>query len=269
MESHNKASTLCIIGERTNVAGSKKFARLIYEKKYDAALAIARQQIEDGAKIIDICMDDAMLDAREEMINFLNLIGSDPDICRVPIMIDSSKWDVIEAALQCIQGKSVVNSISLKEGENAFVHKAMQIRQYGAATVVMLFDEQGQADTYERKIEIAKRSYDLLTNAGFPPQDIIFDPNVLAIATGIAEHNSYAIDFIRACKWIKMNLPHAKISGGISNLSFSFRGNDAVRTALHVVFLYHASNAGLDMCIANPSIIQQLASMDGAYKKLI
>jgi 5-methyltetrahydrofolate--homocysteine methyltransferase len=253
---------MVIVGERTNVAGSRKFARLIADKKYDEATSIARSQIADGAQIIDICMDDAMLDARTEMVSFLNLIGSDPDICRVPIMLDSSRWEVIEAGLQCIQGKSIVNSISLKEGEEQFLRRAARVRQYGAAMVVMLFDEQGQADIYERKIAVARRSYDLLASIGIPAQDIIFDPNVLAVATGIAAHDRYALDFIRACRWIKENLPYAKISGGISNLSFAFRGNDAVRNAMHVVFLYHAACAGLDMCIANPTVLQHFAGLD-------
>ncbi|GHT68783.1 methionine synthase [Bacteroidia bacterium] len=253
--------SLVVVGERNNVAGSKKFARLIREKKYDEALSIARQQIESGAQVLDICMDDALLDAKSEMAHFLNFIASDPDICRVPLMIDSSKWEVIEAGLQCVQGKSIVNSISLKEGEETFLHRAKLVQQYGAALVVMLFDEQGQADTYERKIAVAQRSYRLLTNAGFAPQDIIFDPNILAIATGIAEHNTYALDFIKACEWIKKNLPAAKISGGVSNLSFSLRGNDVARNALHAVFLYYAVKAGMDMGIVNPSIKQQISGI--------
>lgn len=241
------------IGERTNVAGSKKFARLIREKKYDEALSIARQQVQDGAQIIDVCMDDAMLDATGEMSTFLNLMASEPDIAVLPVMIDSSKWEVIEAGLKCTQGKSIVNSISLKEGEEAFLDKAKYIHKFGAATVIMLFDEKGQADTYKRKIEIAERSYRLLVDKiGFPPEDIIIDPNVLAISTGMEEHNGYAVAFIKTCKWIKENLPHAKISGGVSNLSFSYRGNDAVREAMHSVFLYHAIQAGMDMGIVNP-----------------
>jgi len=239
------------IGERTNVSGSRRFARLMKEERFDEALSVAREQVENGAQIIDICMDDAMLDAKTCMVQYLNLLVAEPDIARVPIMIDSSKWDVLEAGLKCVQGKSIVNSISLKEGEGAFLTKAKLVHQYGAAVVVMLFDEQGQADTYERKIQLAKRSYDLLVAGGFPPEDIIFDPNVLAIATGMSEHNAYAVNFIEACRWIKKNLPHAKISGGISNLSFSFRGNDTVREALHAVFLYHAIKAGLDMGIVN------------------
>jgi 5-methyltetrahydrofolate--homocysteine methyltransferase len=247
------------------VAGSRKFAALIANKQYDDALSIARRQIEDGASIIDICMDDPMLDSKAEMVNFLHLIGSEPDICRVPIMIDSSKWEVIEAALQCVQGKSIVNSISLKEGEAQLLRRADIVRQYGAAAVVMLFDEQGQADTYQRKVEVARRSYDLLTEHGFAPADIVFDPNVLAIATGIAQHNAYALDFIRCCKWIKQNLPHAKISGGISNLSFALRGNNEVRAAMHAVFMYHAAAAGLDMCIANPSIREDMQAAEPAF----
>jgi 5-methyltetrahydrofolate--homocysteine methyltransferase len=245
------------IGERTNVSGSLKFARLIKEEKYDEALAIARSQVEGGAQIIDICMDEAMLDSEKAMVKFVNLIMSEPDIAKLPLMIDSSKWSVIESALKCIQGKSVVNSISLKEGEEVFLGHARKIRKYGAATVVMLFDEKGQADTFEKKIAVAERSYRLLVEkAGFPPEDIVFDPNVLAIATGIEEHNNYAVNFIRATEWIKANLSHAKVSGGISNLSFSFRGIDRVREAMHSVFLYHAIKAGLDMGIVNPGMLQ-------------
>lgn len=245
------------IGERTNVSGSIKFARLIREEKYDEALAIARNQVEGGAQIIDICMDEAMLDSEKAMVRFVNLVMSEPDIARLPLMIDSSRWSVIESALKCIQGKSVVNSISLKEGEEVFMDHAREIRKYGAAAVVMLFDERGQADTYERRIEVARRSYDILTRkTGFPPEDIIFDPNVLAVATGIEEHNNYAVNFIKAAEWIKQNLPYCKVSGGISNLSFSFRGNDRVREAMHSVFLYHAIKAGLDMAIVNPGMLQ-------------
>jgi 5-methyltetrahydrofolate--homocysteine methyltransferase len=245
------------IGERTNVSGSGKFARLIREEKYSEALAIARNQVEGGAQIIDICMDEAMLDSEKAMVKFVNLIMSEPDIARLPLMIDSSQWNVIESALKCIQGKSVVNSISLKEGEEIFLHHASLLRKYGAAAVVMLFDEKGQADTYERKIEVAERSYHLLVDKlGFPPEDLIFDPNVLAIATGIEEHNDYAVNFIRTTGWIKENLPYAKVSGGISNLSFSFRGIDRVREAMHSVFLFHAIKAGLDMGIVNPGMLQ-------------
>ena len=245
------------IGERCNVAGSKKFLRLISEKNYEEALSIARKQVENGAQVIDVNMDDAMLDAKQEMVTFLNLIASEPEISRLPIMIDSSKWEVIEAGLQCVQGKCIVNSISLKEGEEKFLEKARKIKAYGAATVVMAFDEQGQADTFERKIEICKRAYDLLVEkVNFPPQDIIFDPNVLAIATGIEEHNNYGVYFIQAAKWIHENLPYAKISGGVSNLSFSFRGNNIVREAIHSVFLYYAYKVGMDMGIVNAGMLQ-------------
>ncbi|MTK53465.1 methionine synthase [Paludibacter sp.] len=251
------------IGERCNVAGSRKFLRLIAEKKYEEAVSIARQQVEDGAQIIDVNMDDAMLETKEEMVTFLNYLMSEPDAAKLPIMIDSSKWEVIEAGLQCLQGKAVVNSISLKEGEEVFLHHARTIRQYGAATVVMAFDEKGQADTFERRIEICGRAYKILTEkAGFPPQDIIFDPNVLAIATGIEEHNRYAIDFIRTTEWIKQNLPYAKVSGGVSNLSFSFRGNNTVREAMHSVFLYYAIQAGMDMGIVNAGMLQVYESID-------
>lgn len=242
------------IGERCNVAGSRKFLRLINEKNYEEAMAIARKQVEDGALVIDINMDDGLLDAKAEMVNFLNLIMSDPDISRVPIMIDSSKWEVIEAGLKCVQGKCIVNSISLKEGKEKFVNHAKQIKRLGAATVVMAFDEQGQATTYKRKIEICERAYRILVDeVGFNPHDIIFDPNVLAVATGMEEHNEYAIDFIRATEWIRKNLPGAHVSGGISNLSFSFRGNNYIREAMHAVFLYHTIAAGQDMGIVNPA----------------
>ena len=242
------------VGERCNVAGSRKFLRLIKEKKYDEALDIARKQVEDGALVIDVNMDDGLLDAKEEMKTFLNLIMSDPDIARIPIMIDSSKWEVIEAGLKCLQGKSIVNSISLKEGEEKFIERARMIKKLGAATVVMAFDEQGQADTYERKIEVCKRAYSILTDVvGFNPRDIIFDPNILSVATGIEEHNNYAVDFIKATGWIKQNLPGAHVSGGVSNLSFSFRGNNYIREAMHAVFLYHAIRQGMDMAIVNPA----------------
>jgi 5-methyltetrahydrofolate--homocysteine methyltransferase len=240
------------VGERTNVTGSKMFARLILSGDYTQALDVARNQVEGGAQVVDINMDEAMLDSKAAMVKFLNLVASEPDISRVPLMIDSSKWEVIEAGLKCVQGKAVVNSISLKEGEAAFINSARLVRRYGAAAVVMAFDEQGQADTYQRKTEICKRSYDILVNkVGFLPEDIIFDPNIFAIATGIEEHNNYAVDFINATRWIKQNLPYAKISGGVSNVSFSFRGNDAVREAIHTVFLYHAIKAGLTMGIVN------------------
>ena len=242
------------VGERCNVAGSRKFLRLIKEKNYDEAISIARKQVQDGALVIDINMDDGLLDARQEMVTFLNLIASEPDIARVPVMIDSSKWEVITAGLQCVQGKSIVNSISLKEGEEVFLSHARDCMRYGAAVVVMCFDEQGQATTYERRIEIASRAYRLLTEqVGMNPFDIIFDPNILAIATGMEEHDAYALDFIRATRWIRENLPGAHVSGGVSNLSFSFRGNNYIREAMHAVFLYHAIQAGMDFGIVNPA----------------
>lgn len=241
------------VGERCNVAGSRKFLRLINEKKYDEALSIARKQVEDGALVIDVNMDDGLLDAAEEMTTFLNLVASEPDIARVPVMIDSSKWEVILAGLKCVQGKCIVNSISLKEGEESFVEHARTVKQYGAAVIVMAFDEKGQADTFERKIEVCERAYRILTEkVGFRPQDIIFDPNVLAVATGIEEHNNYAVDFIKATGWIRRHLPGAHVSGGVSNLSFSFRGNNYIREAMHAVFLYHAIQQGMDMGIVNP-----------------
>lgn len=244
------------IGERTNVTGSKAFARLILAGQYEQALAVARQQVENGAQVIDINMDEAMLDSKAAMVRFLNLIASEPDIARVPIMIDSSKWEVIEAGLRCVQGKGIVNSISLKEGEAEFKRQATLVKRYGAAAVVMAFDEKGQADTYQRKIDICARAYRILVDeVGFPPEDIIFDPNIFAIATGIEEHNNYAVDFIEATKWIKQNLPGAKVSGGVSNVSFSFRGNDPVREAIHTVFLYHAIQAGMDMGIVNAGMV--------------
>lgn len=242
------------VGERCNVAGSRKFLRLINEKKYDEALGIARRQVEDGAQVLDINMDDGLLDAVQEMTTFLNLIASEPDIARVPVMVDSSKWEVIEAGLKCLQGKAIVNSLSLKEGEDVFLAHARTVRRYGAAVVVMAFDEQGQADTYERRIAVCQRAYRLLTEqVGFPPQDIIFDPNVLAVATGMDEHNNYAVDFIRATAWIRTHLHGAHVSGGVSNLSFSFRGNNYIREAMHAVFLYHAIRQGMDMGIVNPA----------------
>lgn len=244
------------VGERTNVTGSKAFARMILNEQYDEALSVARQQVENGAQIIDVNMDEAMLDSAAAMTRFLNLIASEPDISRVPIMIDSSKWSVIEAGLKCVQGKAIVNSISMKEGEEEFIRQARLCRRYGAAVIVMAFDEKGQADTFERKIEICERAYKVLTGqVGFPPEDIIFDPNIFAIATGIEEHNNYAVDFIEATRWIKQNLPHAKISGGVSNVSFSFRGNDPAREAIHTVFLYHAIKAGMTMGIVNAGMI--------------
>ena len=258
------------IGERTNVSGSTRFARLIREEKYTEALNVARSQVEGGAQVIDICMDEALLDAEKAMVRFVNLIMAEPDIARVPLMPDSSKFSVIEAALKCIQGKAVVNSISLKEGEEVFIDQATTVRRYGAAVVVMLFDEKGQADTFERRIEVAERAYRLLTEkAGFPPEDIIFDPNVLAVATGMEEHANYAVDFFRAAEWIKKNLPHAKISGGVSNLSFSFRGNNTVREAMHSVFLYHAIRSGMDMGIVNPEMLQVYTDIEPALLDLV
>ena len=244
------------IGERTNVAGSPKFAQLIKAGDYEAALTVARQQVENGAQVIDVCMDEGMIDGVAAMTRFLNLVASEPDICKVPVMVDSSKWEVIEAGLKCLQGKGIVNSISLKEGEEKFLRQAKLVRRYGAAVVVMAFDERGQADSFERRTEVCRRAYDLLVKkVGFPPQDIIFDPNVLTVGTGMEEHANYAVDFIRATKWIKENLPHAKVSGGISNVSFSFRGNNAVREAMHSAFLYHAIQAGLDMGIVNAGML--------------
>ena len=258
------------VGERTNVTGSKAFARMILNDQFDDAIAVARQQVENGAQVIDVNMDEAMLDSKAAMVRFMNLIASEPDIARVPIMIDSSKWDVIEAGLKCVQGKAIVNSISLKEGEEAFRHHANLIRRYGAAAVVMAFDETGQADTYERKTQICKRSYDFLVNeVGFPPEDIVFDPNIFAVATGIEEHNNYAVDFINATRWIKENLPYAKVSGGVSNVSFSFRGNDPVREAIHTVFLYHAIQAGMDMGIVNAGQLGVYADLDPELRERV
>lgn len=253
------------IGERTNVSGSKKFARLIREEKFDEALSIARQQVENGAQVIDVNMDDAMLDAEKSMVRFLHLVMAEPEIARVPVMIDSSKWSVIEAGLKCLQGKAIVNSISLKEGEEAFLHHARLVRSYGAAVVVMAFDEEGQAASFERRKEICSRAYHLLVNkVAFPPEDIIFDPNILTIATGIEEHNNYALDFLKSIAWIKQNLPHARVSGGISNLSFSFRGNEKLRETMHSVFLYHAVKAGMDMGIVNAGNLPVYSDIDPA-----
>ena len=251
---HSPLSTFTNVGERCNVAGSRKFLRLIKEKNYDEAIGIARKQVTDGALVIDINMDDGLLDAKAEMVNFLNMIAAEPDIAKVPVMIDSSDWEVIRAGLKCVQGKSIVNSISLKEGEEKFLEHALDVKRYGAAVVVMCFDEQGQATSYERRIEIAERAYRLLVEkVGMNPLDIIFDPNVLAVATGMEEHDAYAADFIRATGWIKENLPGAHISGGVSNLSFSFRGNNFIREAMHAVFLYHAIQKGMDFGIVNPA----------------
>jgi len=245
------------VGERTNVAGSKKFLRLIKEEKFEEALDVARHQVEGGAQIIDINMDDGLIDGKEAMVKFLNLVIAEPDIARVPIMIDSSKWDIIEAGLQVVQGKCVVNSISLKEGKEQFIHQAKLIKRYGAAVIVMAFDEEGQADNYERRLEIAKRSYDILVDeVGFPPEDIIFDLNVFPVATGMDEHKRNALDFIEATKWVRKNLPYCNVSGGVSNVSFSFRGNNPVREAMHSVFLYHAIQAGMNIGIVNPSMLE-------------
>ncbi|TDK61991.1 methionine synthase [Sapientia aquatica] len=258
------------VGERTNVTGSKAFARLILNEQYDEALAVARQQVENGAQIIDINMDEAMLDSVAAMTRFLNLIASEPDIARVPLMIDSSKWSVIEAGLKCVQGKAIVNSISMKEGEAEFLRQASLCKRYGAAVIVMAFDEKGQADTFERKIEICQRAYNLLVSkVDFPPEDIIFDPNIFAIATGIEEHNNYAVDFINATRWIKDNLPGAKISGGVSNVSFSFRGNDPAREAIHTVFLYHAIQAGMTMGIVNAGMVGVYSELDPALREAV
>jgi 5-methyltetrahydrofolate--homocysteine methyltransferase len=258
------------IGERTNVTGSKAFARMILEGRYEDALSVARQQVENGAQIIDVNMDEAMLDSAAAMERFLKLIASEPEIARVPIMVDSSKWSVIEAGLKCLQGKGIVNSISLKEGEAEFRRQATLLRRYGAATVVMAFDEQGQADTYQRKIQICERAYRLLVDQiGFPPEDIIFDPNIFAIATGIDEHANYAVDFIEATRWIKQHLPGAKVSGGVSNVSFSFRGNEPVREAIHTVFLYHAIRAGLDMGIVNAGMIGVYDDLDATLRERV
>ncbi|HZP67004.1 MAG TPA: dihydropteroate synthase, partial [Rudaea sp.] len=240
------------IGERTNVTGSAQFRKLVKEGRYAEAVDVARQQVANGAQILDVNMDEGLLDSEAAMTTFLNLIAAEPDIARVPVMVDSSKWSVIEAGLRCLQGKGVVNSISLKEGEDVFLEHARKVLAYGAATVVMAFDEQGQADTCARKVEICTRAYRLLTERlGFPPEDIIFDPNIFAIATGIEEHNNYAVDFIEATRTIKATLPHCHVSGGVSNVSFSFRGNEPVRQAIHSVFLYHAIKAGMDMGIVN------------------
>ncbi|MEO8925207.1 MAG: dihydropteroate synthase, partial [Caldimonas sp.] len=258
------------IGERTNVTGSKVFARLILNGQFEEALSVARQQVENGAQIIDINMDEAMLDSKAAMVRFLNLIAGEPEIARVPIMIDSSKWDVIRAGLQCIQGKGIVNSISMKEGEAAFRQQAKLVRRYGAAAVVMAFDEKGQADSYERKIQICARAYRILVDeVGFPAEDIIFDPNIFAIATGIEEHDNYAVDFINATRWIKQNLPGAKVSGGVSNVSFSFRGNDPVREAIHTVFLYHAIKAGMDMGIVNAGMVGVYDDLDPELRERV
>ena len=266
----DETSLFVNVGERTNVTGSKAFARMILNEKFDEALSVARQQVENGAQVIDINMDEAMLDSVAAMTRFLNLIASEPDISRVPIMIDSSKWSVIEAGLKCVQGKAIVNSISMKEGEEEFIRQARLCRRYGAAVIVMAFDEKGQADTFARKTEICARAYKVLVEqVGFPPEDIIFDPNIFAIATGIEEHNNYAVDFINATRWIRQNLPHAKVSGGVSNVSFSFRGNDPAREAIHTVFLYHAIKAGMTMGIVNAGIIGVYDDLDPELRERV
>ena len=259
-----------MIGERTNVAGSPKFAKLIKEGKYEEAVSVARQQVENGANVIDICMDEGMIDGVAAMSRFLSLLGSEPEVAKVPFMVDSSKWEVIEAGIKCLQGKGIVNSISMKEGEEKFRQNAHTVLKYGAAVVVMAFDEQGQAATYEDKIRICERAYRILVDeVGFPPEDIIFDPNILTVATGMEEHNNYAVDFINATRWIKANLPHAKVSGGVSNISFSFRGNNRVREAMHSAFLYHAIQAGMDMGIVNAGMLEVYEEIDPELRELV
>jgi 5-methyltetrahydrofolate--homocysteine methyltransferase len=259
-----------VIGERTNVAGSPKFAQLIKAGKYEAAVSVARQQVENGANVLDICMDEGMIDGVTAMTRFLQLLGSEPEVAKVPFMVDSSKWEVIEAGLKCLQGKGIVNSISLKEGEDKFRKNAATVLKYGAAVVVMAFDEQGQAATYEDKIRVCERAYRILVGqVGFPPEDIIFDPNILTVATGMEEHNNYAVDFINATRWIKANLPHAKVSGGVSNISFSFRGNNKVREAMHSAFLYHAITAGMDMGIVNAGMLEVYEEIEPELKVLV
>jgi 5-methyltetrahydrofolate--homocysteine methyltransferase len=259
-----------LIGERTNVAGSPKFAKLIKAGKYEEAVSVARQQVENGANVLDICMDEGMIDGVAAMTRFLQLLGSEPEVAKVPFMVDSSKWEVIEAGLKCLQGKGIVNSISLKEGEGKFRQNAAKVLKYGAAVVVMAFDEQGQAATYEEKIRICERAYRMLVNeVGFPPEDIIFDPNILTVATGMEEHNNYAVDYVNATRWIKANLPHAKVSGGVSNISFSFRGNDKVREAMHSAFLYHAIVAGMDMGIVNAGMLEVYEEIEPELKVLV
>ncbi len=259
-----------MIGERTNVAGSPKFAKLIKEGKYEEAVSIARQQVENGANVLDICMDEGMIDGVTAMARFLQYLSSEPEVAKVPFMIDSSKWEVIEAGLKSMQGKGIVNSISLKEGEEKFREHAATVLKYGAAAVVMAFDEQGQAATYEDKIRICERAYRILVDlVGFQPEDVIFDPNILTVATGMEEHNNYAVDYIRATRWIKANLPHAKVSGGVSNISFSFRGNNKVREAIHSAFLYHAIAAGMDMGIVNAGMLEVYEEIDPELKVLV
>ena len=259
-----------ILGERTNVAGSPKFAKLIKQGKYEEAVSVARQQVENGANVLDICMDEGMIDGVTAMTRYLQLLASEPEVAKVPFMVDSSKWEVIEAGLKCLQGKGIVNSISLKEGEEKFCQNAATVLKYGAAVVVMAFDEQGQAATYEDKIRVCERAYRILVDQiGFPPEDIIFDPNILTVATGMEEHNNYAVDFINATRWIKANLPHAKVSGGVSNISFSFRGNNKVREAMHSAFLYHAITAGMDMGIVNAGMLEVYEEIEPELKVLV
>ena len=259
-----------MIGERTNVAGSPKFAKLIKDGKYEDAVSIARQQVENGANVLDVCMDEGMIDGVTAMTRFLQVLASEPEVAKVPIMVDSSKWEVIEAGLKCLQGKGIVNSISLKEGEEKFREHAATILKYGAAAVVMAFDEHGQAATYDDKIRICERAYRILVDeVGFPPEDIIFDPNILTVATGMEEHNNYAVDYINATRWIKANLRYAKVSGGVSNISFSFRGNNVVREAIHSAFLYHAIAAGMDMGIVNAGMLEVYEEIEPELKVMV
>src|SRR5438874_2866790 len=259
-----------VVGERTNITGSPKFSKLILGEDFDGALTIARQQVQGGANILDVNMDEGMIDSEGAMTRFLNLIASEPEIARIPIVIDSSKWSVIEAGLKCVQGKCVVNSISLKNGEEEFLREARIIRRYGAAVIVMAFDEQGQADNFQRKIDICSRAYKLLTErADFPPSDIIFDPNILTVATGLEEHRNYAVDFMEATRWIKKNLPGVRVSGGVSNISFSFRGNNTVREAMHAAFLFHAIRAGLDMAIVNAGQLAVYEEIDPELRERV
>src|SRR5579872_93022 len=265
-----QSGVFIMIGERTNVAGSPKFAKLIKAGKYEDAVSVARQQVENGANVLDICMDEGMIDGVTAMTRFLQLLASEPEVAKVPFMVDSSKWEVIEAGLKCLQGKGIVNSISLKQGEEKFRKNAATVLKYGAAVVVMAFDEQGQAATYEDKIRVCERAYRILVDeVGFPPEDIIFDPNILTVATGMEEHNNYAVDFINATRWIKANLPHAKVSGGVSNISFSFRGNNKVREAMHSAFLYHAITAGMDMGIVNAGMLEVYEEIEPELKVLV
>src|SRR5271166_4610348 len=268
--STQQTGVFIMIGERTNVAGSPKFARLVKEGRFEEAVSVARQQVENGANVLDICMDEGMIDGVAAMTRFLQLLASEPEVAKVPFMVDSSKWEVIEAGLKCLQGKGIVNSISLKEGEEKFRQNAAKVLKYGAAVVVMAFDEKGQAATYDEKIRICERAYRILVDeVGFPPEDIIFDPNILTVATGMEEHNNYAVDFINATRWIKANLPHAKVSGGVSNISFSFRGNNKVREAMHSAFLYHAITAGMDMGIVNAGMLEVYEEIDPELKVLV